>query len=163
MLIIYIAGLSTVNTSATRREIHTEVVINAPASRVWQVLIDFEAYQHWNPFIHSVSGIVKPGNRISVQMLLGNRTMTFRPTVLAVEHGKELRWLGHLFIPGIFDGEHSFVINPVGENQVLLIQSEKFNGLLVLFSGGLLETTERSFKAMNQAIKERSEHINQKK
>jgi hypothetical protein len=36
--------------------------------------------------------------------------MTFRPTVLNAETNRELRWLGHLLAPGLFDGEHSFTI-----------------------------------------------------
>ncbi len=31
---------------------------------------------------------------------------TFRPTVLVAEPNRELRWLGRLFMPGPFDGEH---------------------------------------------------------
>ena len=38
--------------------------------------------------------------------------MTFRPTVLAVNPGRELRWRGQLLLPGIFAGEHSFLIEP---------------------------------------------------
>jgi len=93
-------------------------------------------------------------------MHLGNRTMTFRPTVLAVEPYKELRWIGHLFISGIFDGEHSFIIEPLNENQVRLVQSEKFNGLLVPFFTLLLEDTRKSFNDMNRALKERAEWVN---
>lgn len=158
--IFYITASIAVNKSVTRKEIRSEIVVNAPASRVWQTLIDFEAYQQWNPFIRKVDGIARQGNRISAQMHLGNRTMTFRPTVLAVEPYKELRWIGHLFISGIFDGEHSFIIEPLDENQVRLVQSEKFNGLLVPFFTSLLEDTRKSFNDMNRALKERAERVN---
>lgn len=83
--------------------------------------------------------------------------MTFRPAILAIKPERELRWLGHLLIPGIFDGEHSFVIEPLAEGRVRLVQSETFNGLLVQFSGPLLDDTERSFNLMNLALKERVE------
>jgi len=36
--------------------------------------------------------------------------MTFRPTILKAEPNRELRWLGHLLVPGLFDGEHIFTI-----------------------------------------------------
>ncbi len=36
--------------------------------------------------------------------------MTMRPTVLVAEPGRELRWLGRLLVPGLFDGEHRFTI-----------------------------------------------------
>jgi hypothetical protein len=156
----YIATLIAANTSITRKEIHSEIVINAPASRVWQVLIDFKEYQQWNPFIRKIDGAAGQGNRISAQMHLGNRKMTFRPTVLAVAPDKELRWLGHLLIPGIFDGEHSFIIEPLNENRVRLIQKEEFKGLLVPFFAALLEDTRSSFEEMNQALKKRAELAN---
>ncbi|NLO30896.1 MAG: SRPBCC domain-containing protein [Methanosarcina mazei] len=140
-----------------RKEIHTEIAINAPASRVWEVLIDFEAYQQWNPFIRKIDGVAKPGNRISAQMHLGNRRMTLHPDVLAVKPEKELRWSGHLYVPGIFDGEHCFIIEPLNENQVLFIQHEKFNGLLVPFFTSILAVTRNGFEEMNRALKERSE------
>ena len=161
--ILYVMTLVAANKSITQKEIHTEVIINSPASRVWQVLIDFEAYPQWNPFIRKLTGVARPGNQLTIQMHSGNRTITFRPTVLAVQPDRELRWLGHLFIPGLFDGEHSFNIEPFGENQICMIQHEKFNGLLVPFSGALLDDTKRSFNAMNQELKERSEQTNQKK
>lgn len=158
--IFYIATLIAANTPISRKEIHSEIVVNAPASRVWQVLIDFKSYPQWNPFIRNIDGAAGQGNRISAQMHLGNRKMTFRPTVLAVEPDKELRWLGHLLIPGIFDGEHSFIIEPLNENRVRLIQHEEFNGLLVPFFTTLLEDTRISFEEMNLALKERAEREN---
>ncbi len=155
--VLYAASLVAANTSITQRTIKTEIIIDVPASRVWQVLVDFEAYPQWNPFIRQVTGTAKPGEQLTVQMHSGGRTMTFTPTVLVVQPERGLCWLGRLFIPGVFDGEHSFVIEPLGENQVRLVQSEAFNGILVPFSSGLLDDTERSFQAMNRALKERAE------
>jgi len=36
--------------------IATEILIQAPPTRVWQVLTDFGAYPQWNPFIVSLQG-----------------------------------------------------------------------------------------------------------
>jgi len=128
-----------------------------PPLILWKVLTDFEAYPRWNPFIRQVTGKAEPGEKLTLQMHLGNRTMTIRPTVLFVQPQRELRWLGHLFIPGVFDGEHSFVIEPLGEKEVRFIQSEEFNGLLIPFSKSLLNETEQSFNEMNRALKVRVE------
>jgi hypothetical protein len=107
-----------------------------------------------------VTGVSNSGEQLKILMHLGNRVMTIRPTILAIRTERELRWIGHLLIPGIFDGEHSFVIEPAGENMVRLIQRETFNGLLVPFSGSLLGNTKRSFNTMNLALKERVEQAN---
>ena len=87
--------------------------------------------------------------------------MTFKPSVLSVETHRELRWLGRLLLPGLFDGLHSFVIDPIQENRVSFVQGERFTGLLVPLFGllGVFKATERGFEAMNQALKERSEGL----
>jgi hypothetical protein len=155
--ILYAATLVAANTSITQRTLKAEAVINASASKVWKVLIDFGAYPQWNPFIRQVTGTAEPGEQLTIRMHSGGRTMTFLPTVLVVQPQRELRWLGRLFIPGVFDGEHSFVIEPLGGRQVRFIQSEEFNGLLIPFSKSLLKETKQSFNEMNRALKERAE------
>lgn len=84
--------------------------------------------------------------------------MRFKPTVITVRPERELRWLGHFLVPGIFDGEHFFLLEPIGEDQTRLTQGEKFSGLLVgLFGGTLSTTVEAGFKAMNTALKREAE------
>ncbi|MFZ3113948.1 SRPBCC family protein [Methanothrix sp.] len=157
LAILYIAMLVAANTSITQRTIQTEVTINATASKVWQVLTDFEAYPQWNPFIRQIDGAIQPGQQLIIELNLSGRTMTINPTVLVMQPERELRWLGRFSIPGIFDGEHSLNIEPLGANRVRFIQSETFRGILVPFSGAILNDTEQSFQEMNQALREHAE------
>ena len=114
------------------KELHSEIEIDASAERVWRLLTDFASYPEWNPFIRSISGQPTPGERLEVRIEPpGGRGMTFRPTVLTAEDNRELRWLGHLLVPGLFDGEHSLTIQPLGENRARFVQREAFKGLLV--------------------------------
>jgi len=160
LIIFLIATVIADKTTITKRMIQTDVIINSSASEVWKVLTNFEEYPKWNPFIQQVTGTARPGKQLKVQMKSGDGTITFSPTVLVVLPDRELRWLGRVFIPGLFDGEHSFVIEPLSENQVRLVQSEAFNGLLIPFSESLLEGTKLNFEAMNQALKKRVEETN---
>jgi hypothetical protein len=141
------------------KELHSEIEIAATAEGVWGLLTDFRSFPEWNPFIRRAKGEVKEGERLEVFLQpSGARGMTFRPKVLKAEPNRELRWLGHLLVPGLFDGEHIFRIEPLGEGRVRFIQQEKFTGLLVpLFAGGLERDTRRGFEEMNQALKERAE------
>ena len=136
-----------------KKEISTSIQINATPEKVWQVLTDFESYPEWNPFIQSLKGDVRVGNRIDVN--LGG--MAFKPLVLEFTLNQKFRWIGHLLIKGIFDGEHQFEIitNPDGSTQ--LIQSEKFRGLLIPFVPKVLKDTKANFELMNQALKQRAE------
>jgi hypothetical protein len=141
------------------KELHSEIDIQASDERVWQLLTDFASFPQWNPFILRASGEPKTGTRLEVTIQpSGARGMTFRPTVLKAESKRELRWLGHLLIPGLFDGEHSLTIQPLEANRVRFVQHEIFTGILVpLFAHSLDTDTRRGFEEMNQALKMRAE------
>ena len=142
------------------RQLRAEVEIDAPPDRVWEVLTGFAAYQQWNPFIVQAAGQAVPGSRLELRMRPAGRrrTTTFRPEVLEADPGRRLRWLGRLLVPGLFDGEHRFTIEPIGPERVRLAQHEEFRGLLapaVLIL--IAKPTLASFHQMNQALKARVE------
>lgn len=139
--------------------LHSQVEIAASADRVWTILTNFGAYPDWNPFIRQIRGTPEPGARLEVRIQpSGTRGMTFRPVVLTAERPTELRWLGRLLLPGIFDGEHAFRIGPLPGVGVLFEQSERFSGVLVpVLRSGLDRDTKRGFEAMNAALKARAE------
>ena len=83
--------------------------------------------------------------------------MKFKPEILKYEPEKEIRWLGKLWIPKIFDGEHSLTIKKIEENKVLFIQKEQFNGLLVPLFTNMLKDTKLGFQMMNQKLKQKAE------
>lgn len=140
------------------KEIYTEIEINAPASIVWSILTDFENFPQWNPFIKEIFGTKQVGSQIKGFIKPPNSNgMKLKPTILTYEPEKELRWFGRLWIPKLFDGEHSFIIKKISHDKVLFIQKERFNGLLVPFFSGLLKDTESGFEMMNNALKQIAE------
>jgi hypothetical protein len=70
----------------------------------------------------------------------------------------ELRWLGHLRVRGLFDGEHAFRVESLDGDRSRLVQLETFSGLL---AGLLLRrygaATVAGFEAVNEALKARAE------
>jgi hypothetical protein len=141
------------------KELVTEIEIQATAERVWQLLTDFARFPQWNPFIRRASGAAKAGERLQVYMQPSDASgMAFRPTVLKAESQRELRWLGHFLMPGLFDGEHSFSIESLGSKRVRFVQHEVFTGLLVPLLAHSLDTdTRRGFEEMNRALKVQAE------
>jgi hypothetical protein len=138
------------------KNIQTEILINTDITKVWDVLMNFDNYPKWNPFITSISSEPKLGSRLTVSIKPpGGKGMTFKPRVLAFETNKELRWLGHLLFTGFFDGEHKFELIDNGNGTTTFKQSEKFKGIFV----GLLnlENTQKGFEAMNEKLKEMAE------
>lgn len=96
------------------KEIYTEMEIDAPASVVWDILTDFESYPQWNPFILKISGDQIVGAQIDVFIKPPNSNgMRFKPKILSYTPEEELRWLGKLQIPRLFDGEHSLIIQKI--------------------------------------------------
>lgn len=142
------------------KSIERAVSIDASADRVWEVLTDFTAFPAWNPFVREISGELVVGGRLTVRISPpGGKGMKFRPRLLAVDPGRELRWLGRFLLPGLFDGEHSFVITPTGPATCRLVQGEAFSGLFTLMSKGMLEGTAQGFDQMNHALKQRAESL----
>ncbi len=141
------------------KELVSTIEINAPAERVWQILTDFARFPEWNPFMLRASGPIKPGARLQVYLKPGSGMgMAFRPTVLRVEPNRELRWLGHLLVPGLVDGEHQLSIEVLGTNHVRFTQHEKFTGLLAsLVLSFIGRDTQQGFEEMNRALKARAE------
>ncbi len=35
------------------KSLETDIIINAPIDPVWNILVDFDSYPEWNPFIKS--------------------------------------------------------------------------------------------------------------
>lgn len=147
--------------SAMALEIKTEVVINATPEQVWSILCQFEEYPNWNPFIKSIKGNVTVGEKIIVRIEPPEaKGMTFKPRVLTNVKNRELSWLGHLLLPGLFDGLHKFELVDNGNGTTTFIQSERFKGVLVpLFKKQLKNNTKNGFIEMNNKLKELAEDI----
>ncbi len=141
------------------KELCTEIEIQATDEKVWQILTDFASFPEWNPFMRRAVCEPKKGAKLQVHIQpSGASGMTIRPTVLKAEPKRELRWIGHLLIPGVFDGEHILTIEPTAEHRVRFVQREIFTGILVpLFARWLDTDTRRGFEEMNRALKERAE------
>ena len=133
--------------------LHTAIHIAASPAEVWAVLTDFDSYPQWNPFVRWLKGRPVVGQQIEVAL----PGMNFKPEVLVFEAGKEFRWKGKLWIKGLFDGEHFFVLQPHG-NGTLFQHGEHFGGLLLpLFKGMIESKTKAGFEEMNRALKARVE------
>ena len=139
-----------------RHEIRSEIDIEAPPEAVWAQLTDLAGYEDWNPFITRAVGSAKPGDRLSLRMQpTGGRAVTIRPRVTTAAGGSTFEWLGHLGVPGIFDGRHRFELSrtPAGTH---VVQRETFRGVLVRPLRRSLDTgTLAGFEAMNAALRRR--------
>src|SRR6266849_7461118 len=102
--------------------------------------MDFAAYPRWNPFVVSIESKPEVGSRLRIRIKPpGRAAMTFTPKVLTAARNRELRWLGRLVVPGLFDGEHSFLTEDRGRS-CSFHQAETFSGIPVpLFGNSLVD------------------------
>ncbi len=141
------------------KEIRTEIEIRASAEKVWDLLTDFKNFEQWNPFIRKIEGTPALGTEIKIHLYTsGGKSRTYQPKITRLEPLKELRWFGKSTIPGVFNGERIFVLEPIEGNQIRFIHKEIFTGLLVHLVGNRLDKDMySSFISMNEALKKTAE------
>lgn len=141
------------------KTIETTIIVHSTTEEVWQVLMNFEDYPKWNPFIKSIEGATGSGYYLTVKIQPeGMKTLEFKPEILCKKRNMEFRWKGKLFISGLFDGEHYFLIKHLEDGNVEFVHGEHFSGIL---SRAILKMigskTKSGFEAMNLALKQRVE------
>lgn len=141
--------------------IKTEVLIAAPAERVWSELTNFDAFPSWNPFMLEASGGLGVGEELKVKLAMGERMrLTITPRLTVVREGEEQRWLATLPVRGLFDVDRAFEIKAEPERGgVRFVQSERCSGALrpLMFAGDYEERVYNGYDALNLALRARAE------
>ena len=140
------------------KSLHAAIDIDAPAERVWQVVSDFAQYSDWNPFIVRAAGEPRVGERLDVTIAApGMKPVSFRPRVLDFQPGRLIRWKGEFKLPGLFDGRHALIVEPLDTERSRFTTHEDVNGILLPFAGKVMTASQQGFERMAQAVKERAE------
>jgi hypothetical protein len=135
--------------------IQSNIEINAPAARVREVLLNFDDYPNWNPFIVKVDGPVAQGRDVTVTVKpVGKDPISGRTTVVSLTASR-LEWIGSLAVPGLFRGDHEFVIEELDSNRTLFRQNERMGGLIIPFFD--FKPEQAGFILMNEALKAKAE------
>jgi hypothetical protein len=145
--------------SLVRREIATEIEIDAQPARVWAVLTDFSSYPEWNTFLHWVEGRIAEGERIRFCFELP-RGFRFKvgATILNVIPERALRWAGVFLTSRVFRAEHYFELTSSPGGRTRFSHGEIFTELLLPFAWIILRTSGRPvYEDMNQELKRRVE------
>lgn len=139
------------------KQIKTEILINASSEKIWQILMDFNNYPNWNPFIKYIQRNKSDSTKleIEIQPPSGNK-MRFNPIIIDQIQNKKFSWKGKLLVSGLFDGEHIFELIANSDGSTTFIHSEKFSGILAPFIN--LKSTEKGFVLMNQKLKQLAEN-----
>ena len=114
------------------RALETRFSVPQSPDQVWSVLIDYPSYHRWNSFMREASGEVGVGKKLKIRVYLSSGSkMSFKPKLLVVDKDRELRWMGHLIVNGLFDGEHYWALSRNARGGTDIVHGENFKGLLV--------------------------------
>ena len=132
------------------KTIETSIIIEEKPEKIWSIMMDFESYPKWNPFIKSIKsdGSLTKGSKLEVVL----NGVKMKPKVLKNEK-YEFTWLGSLLLPKIFDGEHIFMLEAM-DGKTKFIHKENFRGILVQPLLKMIgKKTKKGFENMNEALK----------
>lgn len=142
------------------KHIQTDIEIDAPPDIVWEVLTELSSYREWNPHITAASGNLREGAAVEIEVQSNvessnSRSQTMTPTVTSMEPLQTLQWNGTILFSWVFRGQHTFHLDPLGDDRTQLVNEEQRSGILAPFVTD--DDTWRDYEAMNQALKERAE------
>jgi len=149
---IYLAGVLLL---AGCTSIQSQIEINAPAKAVREVLYRFDDYPNWNPFIIKVDGTVAEGKDVTVTVKPVGKDQLSGTTRIISMTDNRLEWRGSLAVPGLFTGDHEFIIEELGSGRTLFRQNEKMSGIIIPFFN--IGPERAGFTAMNEALKKKAE------
>lgn len=155
-LIALVAVGASAALDAPSRTSTTETIIDAPREEVWGLLMDFESYPEWNPYMKTVQGRPGVGRRLDIRLQPdGGDARDIEAKVFVFKPKRKLRWQNRLLAPGVRDLEYEVIVAPLGPSRAQVTQRARLEGVLMLFADfGSLET---GLENMAAALKRRAE------
>lgn len=108
---------------------YTDIVIDAPIEKVWEVLTDWNNISSWSSSFVGISGNIHNEGEVIISYLVDGKTYN-TPHIFIYKELEEFGWSDPM--DGSFDGlkdNHRFRVEKISDNQTRFIQSDDFNGL----------------------------------
>ena len=130
-LIVLVLILAAALVWLPRKSVEARLLIEAPPKSVWAVLTDTSNYATWNPIFVRVSGDMRPGGELALDMKLENGQVSqITVTVNAMNQYQSIQQSAG--VPGILTAHHEWSLEPAREG-TLVVQRETYRGIGVLF------------------------------
>ncbi len=134
------------------------VEVEAPAHRVWEILVDVDRYGEWNPFTTRVDTSLEVGSPVDLYVILGPFKLRQPELIQDVVPPRLLAWGMVMGTRWLLETRREQRLEPLSESRCRYITTDAFTGVLtplvVLSFGGVIR---RGFNAMAVALKERAE------
>ncbi len=134
--------------------------VEAPAETVWRVIVDFDAYPEWNPFVVGCSSTLVPGEPIDMRVALLGPTLPQRETIFEHEPGRRMVYGLAPNFTGALASNRTHEVEPLGPESCEYRSHFELSGWLSPVVRVLLGARLRAgFTAMSEGIRVRAESI----
>lgn len=144
--------------SSNQAHIYTDIVINAPVSKVWATLRDFNKMPDWSSTLKGLSGDISNGGKVVVKFDLGNGQVgDFPRSPLLYQDAVSFGWAGETRLAGISDN-HQYRVEAISKCQTRFIQTEEFTGTNPTITPiALAKRSIERYKTFNKELKKEVE------
>jgi len=128
-LTLQVETANTTEVSFTQANVYTDIIINAPAGKVWSVLRNFDNMPNWSSSLQGITGNISNGGSVVVKFDLGNgQVADISHSSFIYQEGVLFGWSDEVTIfPGIVDN-HRYRVEAISDCQTRFIQTDEFIG-----------------------------------
>lgn len=130
--------------------IHTEVVVDRPASEVWAVVADLASYSLWNPMYRFENTRLVPGTKATLVITMGRFPARLAVEIEEVIEGTIFRWGSGKSWLG---GSHFLKVEAISPTQTRLIHGEQFRGLRLIWPL-VTKPAHKTYQAVADALRD---------
>ena len=105
-----------------------EVVIEAPAALVWEIITDFEKYGEWNQFCPSIEGELEIGSPVKMQVDLGNGLQEQVEYITCIEAPGKITWSMENKPGDPIHADRSQVVTALDDGRCSYVTYDDFSG-----------------------------------
>lgn len=136
-------------------EIRTEITLEAPVERIWELLADCTLYPNWNPVIKHASGKLVEGEFLSfVVAFIESAPFEVNPKVISVMPGRSFCWQQTVYCAGIFNWKYRVGLEVITADKLKFIQWFTFGGIIgPLFTLSMQSHVASGLARMNEALR----------
>ncbi len=130
-------------------EVHR--TITAPATVVWALLTDADAYKDWNDTVISIDGTIAEGQEISLTSTV-NPDRTFKLSVTDVHAPHSMIWSSGMPL-GLFKGTRTYAVTEQTPDMVSFSMKEAYTGPLASMITRAIPDLSESFEQFADSLK----------
>jgi len=140
--------------------VKTEIEINAPPEKVWNIITDIGKWQEWSPTINRSEGAAAVGSTLTITMMSKEPDKDgprYSPKLIQMDEPTYFHWRAHMMAGFIFTNDKIIELEPTATG-TKMTHIETFKGLMApLMRGQLEKGVPPMLNMMNEALKNTAE------